>query len=678
MKFTFQPETKPLAGYTIKRAVDRGGFGEVYYALSDGGKEVALKLLQHNLEVELRGVSQCLNLKHPNLVTIFDVRSDADGDHWVVMEYVAGPTLEKALAEHPQGLPMEQVQRWLQGASQGLSFLHDRGLVHRDVKPGNLFLDQGVVKVGDVGLSKFITPSRRSCHTESVGTVYYMAPEVAHGRYGPEVDVYSLGVILYEMLTGRVPFEGESTGEILMKHLSQSPDLGLLPERLRPVLARALAKDPARRIPTVERLAQEFHDAVRGVAPSPSSESRPFASTGPGGGSRTHYEPSPSFDKPRQQPLSPEGQSRLPFGKRLQNWQDRNPKATLILAALILAFALHRPGMGFRTVGSLLVCLLLVAMSYKLAKFSVASVRELFFPDTPVQPVAPRRSVQELFDEVANGRVAARPALAATMPLAAERAAAVRLQTAPVPPPQVRVSHPRPRPRRVSSLSPRTVRPVAWRQRVADLSRSMSWAASFSLLFSALAGYLTTLFGDVTQQVDWGRAGLFTGTTLLASWGILLVSKLGEGRPLPAHLRRLSLLAAGLAVGSGAYWLHQTLMVELDPALSGNSLFTHVGRQPLAAADGQPTWLGYGLFFGALLGLRGWWRQADAFRSKRFRVGSLLTSVLVALLLPSFGTFPLGWAVTWAAAISCVVQLTAVWIAPVEREAYLEVHSHAA
>ena len=89
MKFTFAPESTPLDGFTIKRAIHRGGFGEVYYALSDAGKEVALKLLNNNLEVELRGVSQCLNLKHPNLVTIFDMKTDNDGDHWIVMEYVS-------------------------------------------------------------------------------------------------------------------------------------------------------------------------------------------------------------------------------------------------------------------------------------------------------------------------------------------------------------------------------------------------------------------------------------------------------------------------------------------------------------------------------------------------------------------------------------------------------------
>lgn len=264
MKFTFAPESRPLEGYTIKRAIYRGGFGEVYYALTDAGREVALKLLHNNSDIELRGVQQCLNLSHPNLVMIFDVRQDGDGDHWIIMEYIAGETLEAAIRRHPDGMPMEEVRRWLPGLGAGVSFLHDRGIVHRDLKPGNVFIENGVVKVGDVGLSKFITPSRRSAQTQSVGTVYYMAPEVAKGKYGKEVDVYSLGVILYEMLTGQVPFDGESTGEILMKHLSAQPDLSVVPPRVRNVLARALQKDPAQRYASVREFVQAFDRAVLG------------------------------------------------------------------------------------------------------------------------------------------------------------------------------------------------------------------------------------------------------------------------------------------------------------------------------------------------------------------------------------------------------------------------------
>ena len=263
-KFTHTAESRPLDGYTIKRPLHRGGFGEVYFAVTDGGRDVAMKLLQHNVDVELRGVQQCLNLSHPNLVTIFDVKQDGDGDHWIIMEFVPGETLDESLRRHAGPLPMEEVLRWMRGLCAGVSHLHERGIVHRDLKPSNIFGAEGVVKVGDIGLSKFITASRRSAHTESVGTVYYMAPEISRGRYGKEVDIYALGIIAYEMLTGNVPFDGESAGEILMKHLTQPPNLSALPERLRPVISKALAKDPARRQRSTLEFLREFEAAVVG------------------------------------------------------------------------------------------------------------------------------------------------------------------------------------------------------------------------------------------------------------------------------------------------------------------------------------------------------------------------------------------------------------------------------
>lgn len=257
-KFAFAAGDSPITGYTIRRPIHRGGFGEVYYAVSDAGKEVALKLLQQFLDVELRGVTQCLNLKHPNLVSIFDVRTDGDGDRWVIMEYVRGGSLEDVLRAFPQGMPIDEVRAWLRGIVSGVSHLHQNGIVHRDLKPGNIYRENGSVKVGDVGLSKQMGSNRRGQHTESVGTVYYMAPEVANGRYGPELDVYSMGIMLYEMLTGRLPFEGETTAEILMKHLSAPPDLSPIPAAYRPALANALAKDPEKRTPNLRALEREF------------------------------------------------------------------------------------------------------------------------------------------------------------------------------------------------------------------------------------------------------------------------------------------------------------------------------------------------------------------------------------------------------------------------------------
>jgi serine/threonine protein kinase len=262
MKFIYAPGDKPVPGYTIRRGLGRGGFGEVYLAVSQRGKEVALKLVQRHLDVELRGVGQCLNLKHPHLVVVHDILKVENDDSWIVMEFVAGESLADVLARHRQGIPEQQVLVWLRGICAGVAYLHDHGIAHRDLKPGNLFIEKGVVKIGDYGLSKFISATQRSGHTESVGTVYYMAPEVSRGRYGKEVDQYALGVILYQMLTGRLPFDGESPGEILMKHLVGEPDLTVLAEPYRPVVARLLEKDPQRRFPSVGEALNQLLDQL--------------------------------------------------------------------------------------------------------------------------------------------------------------------------------------------------------------------------------------------------------------------------------------------------------------------------------------------------------------------------------------------------------------------------------
>ena len=141
-------------------------------------------------------------------------------------------------------MPPAEVRHWLKGLVEGVAYLHDHGIVHRDLKPANLFMEEGIVKIGDYGLAKLITPSQGTEHSESIGTCHYMAPEIGSGKYNKPIDVYAIGVILYEMLTGRVPFEGETVGEVLMKHLTARPDVSMLPEPYRTIVAKALAKDP--------------------------------------------------------------------------------------------------------------------------------------------------------------------------------------------------------------------------------------------------------------------------------------------------------------------------------------------------------------------------------------------------------------------------------------------------
>lgn len=260
MKFSYPSGSRPLDGYTIKRGIGIGGFGEVYFALNDAGKEVALKKIQRNLDIELRGVRQCMNLKHVNLISLWDIRRNDDGESWVVMEYVPGPSLRDVVEANPQGLPADELKLWFASTASGVAYLHEHGIVHRDLKPGNIFCDQHeqVIKIGDYGLSKFISCSRRSGHTESVGTFHYMAPEIGKGVYGKEIDIYALGIILFEILTGTVPFEGESTQEIIMKHLTAEPNLDGVPREFRHVIERALKKDPEQRFRSVQELVAEL------------------------------------------------------------------------------------------------------------------------------------------------------------------------------------------------------------------------------------------------------------------------------------------------------------------------------------------------------------------------------------------------------------------------------------
>lgn len=252
--FGYPSGSTPLDGYTIKRGIGVGGFGEVYFAVSEAGKEVALKRILRNVDIELRGVKQCLNLKHVHLVSLFDIRQDRHGQTWVVMEHVAGECLKDKLDRNPHGLPQDEVDFWTLGIGLGTAYLHDRGIVHRDLKPGNIFLDEGVVKIGDYGLSKFIARSQRVDQTQSVGTFHYMAPEIAKGEYGREVDIYALGVMLFEMTTGTLPFLGETSQEIALKHMTATADLSPVPERYRAAVERCLRKDPAERFARVDEL----------------------------------------------------------------------------------------------------------------------------------------------------------------------------------------------------------------------------------------------------------------------------------------------------------------------------------------------------------------------------------------------------------------------------------------
>ncbi|MDB5323392.1 MAG: prkC 8 [Phycisphaerales bacterium] len=254
--YRYKHGDRPLDGYTVQRAAGRGAFGEVYYAISDSGREVALKVVNAYEQVELRGIGQCMNLKSPHLVSVFDIRNGDHGQPVVIMEFVAGPSLRELLDESPSGFGAQKAAFFLREIGKGLTYLHDCGIVHRDLKPANIFYENGYVKIGDYGLSKAISASHRSAQTVTVGTLHYMAPEVGAGCYDRSVDIYALGALLYEMLTGQPPFFGVSPAEVLMKHLNAPVRLEGIEEPFATVLRRALAKDPAQRYQSVQEMVE--------------------------------------------------------------------------------------------------------------------------------------------------------------------------------------------------------------------------------------------------------------------------------------------------------------------------------------------------------------------------------------------------------------------------------------
>ncbi|MDB4614114.1 serine/threonine protein kinase [bacterium] len=626
MKFTFPPESTPLEGFTIKRAIHRGGFGEVYYAMTDAGKEVALKLLYHNLEVELRGVSQCLNLSHPNLVTIFDIKQDKDNDHWIVMEFVSGQGLDKIIDKHPNGMPLPLVDHWLHGMANGLAYLHDRGIVHRDLKPANVYSDDSAVKLGDVGLSKFISESRRSAHTQSVGTVYYMAPEVARGKYGREVDVYGMGVVLFEMLTGGVPFVGETTAEILMKHLSERPNLDAVPPEFRPVIAKALEKDPQQRIPDVPTLVAMYDAARNGQASSfVVNQHTPNAAAAPAGAI-----PAAVVAPPEAVGFSAGAGTAGTGSVQWLNEFKRLPTPVRWgMAGLAMVMVLRNPAMTEIAIGGAMLGAV-GWLVYKAFKGVTGSPKTDLSPNAQRQLAKTVRTAQQ--DRPATGPHAVRP------------------DGRPIGGSMQFVNYPR-------TFNPDTARKISFRQRLTELTGSMTMAV---LCTTLITGGLYMVADFLKEPA---AVGQFALTTLIASWAIILVSKFREGTGAGGHMRRLVFVAAGIMVGFLAYGMDQQLLLNLTGIedLGSKGLFASVGRQPLMDFNKQPTLAAYVIFFAGLFGLRRWWWHADSFRRSRLKVSTALLTLMLGYGLTIVFSFPNVWGMMWALAISAVVQLSSVW-----------------
>src|SRR5438552_1178884 len=264
------PTTRVYSGrYELVRRIARGGMAEVYLArdlLLD--RPVALKMLFPELSVDQAFVARfrreaqaAANLSHPNIVSVYDW-GEGDGAYFIVMEYVDGRPLSSHIRAEGALLP-DRAAAVGAAVAAALGFAHKAGVIHRDVKPGNVLITaDGQVKVADFGIARATSAAQEDLtQTGAVmGTATYFSPEQAQGLpVDPRTDVYSLGVVLYEMVTGRPPFSGDSAVAIAYKHVRETPvpprEVNpALPQAFQDVVLQAMAKNPAARYATAEDL----------------------------------------------------------------------------------------------------------------------------------------------------------------------------------------------------------------------------------------------------------------------------------------------------------------------------------------------------------------------------------------------------------------------------------------
>jgi eukaryotic-like serine/threonine-protein kinase len=265
--------------YRLERRIGSGGMADVYLARDASlGRQVAIKILSDRyaqddgfVERFRREASSAAGLNHPNIVSVYD-RGEAEGTYYIAMEYLDGPTLKDEIVRRAP-LPEAEAIAWATQALDALDFAHRRGVIHRDVKPHNMVLtEDGRLKVTDFGIARAANTQQMTEVGSIVGTAQYLSPEQARGQVvGPQSDLYSMGIVLYEMLSGELPFTGDGAVDIAMKQVSDPPPPlrkrnRLVSPAMEQVVMRALAKDPALRYPSARAMADELRRVGRGGA----------------------------------------------------------------------------------------------------------------------------------------------------------------------------------------------------------------------------------------------------------------------------------------------------------------------------------------------------------------------------------------------------------------------------
>jgi beta-lactam-binding protein with PASTA domain/tRNA A-37 threonylcarbamoyl transferase component Bud32 len=340
--------------YRILRKLGSGGMANVYLAEDEElGRRVAIKILNDRyandelfIERFRREAKSAAALSHPNIVSIYD-RGEAEGTYYIAMEVIEGRSLKELILTRGP-LPIGQAIAFTFEILDALRFAHRHGIIHRDVKPHNILIGGERLKVTDFGIAR----AGASQMTEAgsiMGTAQYLSPEQARGApVTASSDLYSVGIVLYEMLTGKVPFSGDSAIEIAMKHLNELPKPPSkirpeIPEDLDQVVLRALAKAPEDRYQTAEEFAEDLHRVEAGLPLAPeTSEAATALLAAPGAtiGGTTQVLPT---DATHVAPPRPHAPRRPPPYQPGYGYEEPPPKrrrwAPWLLVALLLAAA---------------------------------------------------------------------------------------------------------------------------------------------------------------------------------------------------------------------------------------------------------------------------------------------------------------------------------------------------